>query len=90
MEAPPTAEPEPMANWPTASLSNNRRELSLSLEAKSLHTEKKSEQKQQQVQQVFSLLPAGRASLNPQLDAEQTHSGIITHLNLFVVHRAED
>lgn len=39
---------------------------------------------------VFSLLPAGRASLNPQLDAEQTHSGIVTHLDLFVVHRAED
>lgn len=36
------------------------------------------------------MLPAGRASLNPQLDAEQTHSGIVTHLDLFVVHGAED
>lgn len=49
MEAPPTAESEPMANWPTASLSNNRRELSVNLEAKSLYMEKKSEQNQQEV-----------------------------------------
>lgn len=56
----------------------------------------KGEQKQQEVRHksvlsdLSSLLPAGRASLNPQLDAEQTHSVIITHLDLFVVHRAED
>lgn len=34
--------------------------------------------------------PAGRAGLNPQLDAEQTHSLVLTHLDAFVVQRAED
>lgn len=49
MEAPPTAQLELMANWPTASLSNNSRELSVSSEVKSLQREKRSEQKQLEV-----------------------------------------
>lgn len=94
MEAPPTAELELMANWPTASLSNNGRELSVNSEVKSLQREKRSEQKQLEDRHesgssdYFS--PAGHAGLNPQLDAEKTHSLIITHLDAFIVHRAED
>lgn len=49
MEAPPTAQLELMANWPTASLSNNSRELSVNSEVKSLQREKRSEQKQLEV-----------------------------------------
>lgn len=41
MEAAPTADPELMANWPTASLSSNRRESSVNMETKSLYTEEK-------------------------------------------------
>lgn len=41
MEAAPTADPELMANWPTASLSSNRRESSVNMETKSLDTEEK-------------------------------------------------
>lgn len=54
------------------------------------------EQKRQEVRhksgfpEFVSLVPAGRASLDPQLDAEQADSGIVAHLDVFVVHRAED
>lgn len=40
-EAPPTAELELTANWPTASLSSSRTELSLNPHRKSLHREKR-------------------------------------------------
>lgn len=36
------------------------------------------------------MLPAGRAGLKPQLDTEQRHSDVITHLDLLVVDGAED
>lgn len=36
------------------------------------------------------LSPAGGARLDPQLDAEQTHGGVLAHLDLLVVGGAED